>query len=1157
MINIAKKAVFSAFLILFLISFTHAEQLTFNEAGTQYLNISVPYYSLDDFSFIVTGLNYTDSYPSNISIDIGNDGIIDWEYRVFNSTLNQSLNSILNAWSTSIGSSKFNFRNMKSGPILPMFNFGSINRSNTFTGNGGNTREKSVLGIDTSTSLYLLSQIMTIQTNDTTIHAFLPYTTIPGATIGLYVAKGGSTYYCSTNHNDLWDPECDLSPTEAMVPEHLARAVDLIYFDYSEKVKNPHATQTINNILESCSTPCNVTVKVSVESPGIVNLSNLTFIPSATPVNFPSNISLSENSTDYLIAIENRTELIETSYFFGEKPKVYVIPFKATDENRTLSIAQKNRLINIQNNLTNLWDNMTNYSHPMDFIFYTNENPYKLFDFDRGDDYSQYRFSISHYPPVQMEYPAIILMLDIWDYFPNESPVSYLNRPSEYYSGGLMDRIISEIYINGLNNASVTQLENYDDEIMNNIILHELAHTFLGYPTDTINNQKMFYTYHPANFRDGSDFPEVYAPSLSPTGKEGYFEIYSIINNVRIYLESSQLGNKIAQLSLLDKMLLGILSPDLGGNYTFYSGNITKQGNKYFATNMVANKTYDLETIYSYTSDDWWWDVRTDSQITYTGINNSFIASKQNQNGSALWVFAKDSLNPNYFKVFNNNANSYLSNSNNSKLNISIVSPLNTTVYSSSQIDLSLNSSSNLSSCSFWQMPSLSEGTPMIINESKKSAHYSFNGTEEHNNFTFRCADIYGTNTYTSAENVIVDSIPPVINISIIDNPLYLSSSTFSIDVSVFDLTFKNISYTICNSSYCNTTNYNELKNEIFNLPSIGTYNYNITVCDKATHCVTTETLTVIKNPECGVIFNLSEWDMTETTDIFSLNSSQINSINALRFSNYFGTIKFNHNINLSGICGRNMNNQLNISYNRITINSSEFPELNKSAELKFYGISMRSPIIQRDGYECGLNICFDKRYNSTSQIYKVNVTSFSTYSLIDQCSDGIQNQNETGIDCGGLTCDACPVYNTPNSNTGGGGGGGGSGILVLTKNISNTTSNSNIILNITINLLPKEKLLEYSNNSDKSRNLKENNKVSLINSTSFLSGRIISSITSLDKGTVIPIIIIIFLLIVLISSRNHIVYFVDKLKTKRALSEKGDEHKREIISSIKDALRA
>ena len=35
---------------------------------------------------------------------------------------------------------------------------------------------------------------------------------------------------------------------------------------------------------------------------------------------------------------------------------------------------------------------------------------------------------------------------------------------------------------------------------------------------------------------------------------------------------------------------------------------------------------------------------------------------------------------------------------------------------------------------------------------------------------------------------------------------------------------------------------------------------------------------------------------------------------------------------------------------------------------------------------------------------------SFSLPVLPESCTDGIKNQDEIGIDCGGATCDACPT---------------------------------------------------------------------------------------------------------------------------------------------------
>lgn len=56
---------------------------------------------------------------------------------------------------------------------------------------------------------------------------------------------------------------------------------------------------------------------------------------------------------------------------------------------------------------------------------------------------------------------------------------------------------------------------------------------------------------------------------------------------------------------------------------------------------------------------------------------------------------------------------------------------------------------------------------------------------------------------------------------------------------------------------------------------------------------------------------------------------------------------------------------------------------------------------------------------NSNSSIYYFNVTS---------CSDGVQNGNEGGIDCGGSCSTSCSSSSSSSSSSSGGGGGGGGG---------------------------------------------------------------------------------------------------------------------------------
>jgi hypothetical protein len=55
--------------------------LTFGVAGEQYVGLDLPRYAtVNTFEFIVTGEEYLSSYPTNVTIDIGDEGSEDWYY---------------------------------------------------------------------------------------------------------------------------------------------------------------------------------------------------------------------------------------------------------------------------------------------------------------------------------------------------------------------------------------------------------------------------------------------------------------------------------------------------------------------------------------------------------------------------------------------------------------------------------------------------------------------------------------------------------------------------------------------------------------------------------------------------------------------------------------------------------------------------------------------------------------------------------------------------------------------------------------------------------------------------------------------------------------------------------------------------------------------
>jgi C1A family cysteine protease len=161
-----------------------------------------------------------------------------------------------------------------------------------------------------------------------------------------------------------------------------------------------------------------------------------------------------------------------------------------------------------------------------------------------------------------------------------------------------------------------------------------------------------------------------------------------------------------------------------------------------------------------------------------------------------------------------------------------------------------------------------------------------------------------------------------------------------------------------------------------------------------------------------------------------------------------YGMINFSSvNLNFTNI---DLDSYVNISDNRIEVNSSALPILNTTAILTFYNINYSYPVIFRNGVFYCENFC---RIGYSNNTLVFNVTSFSVYESREaNCSDGVQDGGENGVDCGG-SCSACSSGRT-------GGGGGGS---PAKKNVTNST-------NLTVSLVSsptKNQSIDIENNTD------------------------------------------------------------------------------------------
>lgn len=119
------------------------------------------------------------------------------------------------------------------------------------------------------------------------------------------------------------------------------------------------------------------------------------------------------------------------------------------------------------------------------------------------------------------------------------------------------------------------------------------------------------------------------------------------------------------------------------------------------------------------------------------------------------------------------------------------------------------------------------------------------------------------------------------------------------------------------------------------------------------------------------------------TTNFLSLNDLELESIEnvTLEIINY-GKIIFNENINLTRDVVSNylnLNNNINLSFNKIEINTSKLTSLEKPATLYLYDLTFSNPRILKNGEICPSTTCKQQSYSGGTLIF--NVTNFSIYS--------------------------------------------------------------------------------------------------------------------------------------------------------------------------------
>ena len=150
------------------------------------------------------------------------------------------------------------------------------------------------------------------------------------------------------------------------------------------------------------------------------------------------------------------------------------------------------------------------------------------------------------------------------------------------------------------------------------------------------------------------------------------------------------------------------------------------------------------------------------------------------------------------------------------------------------------------------------------------------------------------------------------------------------------------------------------------------------------------------------ILFNNYEGiDKGISTNFMDYSYEEIQNIdNVLLENTNYGKIKFDEPINLTDdrINTDNIldiDSNVEISQNDITVNSTELPNFNKSATLWLYNLSFTNPRILKDGQMCPSSICIIESYSGGN--LKFNVTHFTSYSAEETPSNHVNPPSSGG----------------------------------------------------------------------------------------------------------------------------------------------------------------
>ncbi|MDD5331323.1 MAG: hypothetical protein PHE43_00685 [Candidatus Nanoarchaeia archaeon] len=266
-----------------------------------------------------------------------------------------------------------------------------------------------------------------------------------------------------------------------------------------------------------------------------------------------------------------------------------------------------------------------------------------------------------------------------------------------------------------------------------------------------------------------------------------------------------------------------------------------------------------------------------------------------------------------------------------------------------------------------------------------------------------------------------IDSTPPNVIIHYPQNTTYNRFGDILLNITAYDeMSFVSMRwYNLDNI----TTNYSipYYNNITIYVSGQGDHIIRVYVQDSLGFVNDSETVSFNVNTSIGYIVNTTTY--TGNTTVFeNLTTIEQENISDLCLEKPgYGKVKFKETINLSDdgkwfedqpVRVFDFDSNTQITYNKIFINTTEMPQLNKPATLQLEDLNFTNPRILKDGVVC--SDCVIEEYSNGTLVF--NVTSFSEYTV-----------EETPVE----------TPSTPSTGSPGGGGGGGSSRGLFTKEIN------------------------------------------------------------------------------------------------------------------------